>query len=97
MTTGSACLTVPDKRFPCAADRDCLRAEDNHWGVESRNHYCCEVIFGEDLSHICIGHDPANNIVLAIVRLRSFHSVPESLTRFSVQHDEVLDAIPKPV
>ena len=73
-----------------------------HWGGESRNHYCCDVTLGEDLSHILTDHGPANNatlskIALAIVQLCGFHNVPKALTCYSVQRDEVLDAIPKSV
>lgn len=79
-----------------------LTQHSSHWGVESNNHNCHDVTLGEDHSRIRTDRDIANNAglnnnALAIVRLRGFRSMPKALARFSVQGNEVLEAILKPV
>ena len=72
-----------------------------HWAVENANHYRRDATLGEDASRIHARHAPANNatlnnIALAIVFHRGFHSLPDAQMHFMMRRDDALDAILSP-
>ena len=58
-----------------------------HWGIENRSHDVRDLTFGEDRSHVRIGHGPAimasrNNFSIALGRMGGFTNMARALGTF---------------
>jgi predicted transposase YbfD/YdcC len=72
-----------------------LSLNRRHWAVENKLHYCRDVTFHEDRCRLAIGHAAhaialLNNLVLGLLRLRGFLSIPRARRRFNALPAEAL-------
>lgn len=75
--------------------RRLLKLSRRHWTIENKLHYCRDVTLGEDRSRLAIGHAPhaiavLNNLVLGLLRVRGFSSIPSARRRFNALPAEAL-------
>lgn len=71
-----------------ASPAQLLQLVRGHWSIENRSHWVRDVTFDEDRSQIRTQQGPRmmailRNLVIAILRLLGFASVPEGLRHFA--------------
>src|SRR5262249_39271861 len=65
-----------------------LALSRSHWAIENKLHYCRDVSFQEDRCRLALGHAShamavLNNLVLGLLRVRGFRSIPTARRRFN--------------
>src|SRR5262249_30219570 len=66
-----------------------------HWEIENKLHFTRDVIFHEDRCRLALGHAAhamalLNNLVLGLLRVRGFPSIPAARRRFNARPPEAI-------
>jgi predicted transposase YbfD/YdcC len=75
-----------------------LELARGHWSIENRSHWVRDVTFDEDRSQVRTGQGPRmmailRNLVIALLRLLGFASVPHGLRHFAQRPRLALTAL----